>query len=129
MDFIGAFAIPIVLVVVVVALLAWLTRQYHRVAPNEVMVVYGRGETRLITSGGVFVVPILETFKKLDVTIMTIKTEKDEVYTVSGVPIQLDWVAQVQINDPMIRLDLNTPEAYAEALERYGSMMPDSACR
>ncbi len=97
MDVIGAFAIPIALVVVVVALVAWLTRQYHRVAPNEVMVVYGR-ETRLVTSGGVFVVPILETFKKLDVTIMTIKTEKDEVYTVSGVPIQLDWVAQVQID-------------------------------
>jgi flotillin len=29
---------------------------------------------------------------------MTIKTEKDDVYTVSGVPIQLDWVAQVQID-------------------------------
>jgi molybdenum cofactor cytidylyltransferase len=41
----------------------------------------------------------------------------------------LDRVAQVQIDDPMVRLDLNTPEAYAEALERYGSMMPDSACR
>ncbi len=40
----------------------------------------------------------METFKNLDVTIMTIKTEKDEVYTVSGVPIQLDWVAQVQID-------------------------------
>src|SRR5690606_40916473 len=62
------------------------------------MVVYGRKEARLVTNGGVFVMPIIETYKKLDITIMTIKQEKDEVYTVSGVPIRLDWVAQVQID-------------------------------
>lgn len=98
MDFLAALSIPVVLIVIVVALAVFLASHYHRVPPNEVMVVYGRGKPRLITSGGVFIVPILETFKKLDVTIMTIKTEKDEVYTVSGVPIQLDWVAQVQID-------------------------------
>ena len=90
--------IPIVLVVIVVAFVVWLASNYHRVPPNEVMVIYGRGEPRFVTSGGAFVIPVLETYKKLDVTIMTIKTEKDEVYTVSGVPIQLDWVAQVQIS-------------------------------
>jgi flotillin len=52
----------------------------------------------MITNGGVFVLPVLETFKMLDMTIMTIKQEKDEVYTVSGVPIKLDWVAQVQVD-------------------------------
>jgi flotillin len=95
---------PTVLIVVGVvaliffAIVALITRYYHRVPPNQVMVVYGRATPRLITNGGVFVVPILESFKTLDLTIITIKTEKDEVYTVSGVPIQLDWVAQVQIN-------------------------------
>lgn len=90
--------IPLVVVVLVIALAVYLVGHYHRVPPNEVMVVYGRKKPRLITNGGVFVVPILETYKKLDLTIITIKTEKDEVYTVSGVPIQLDWVAQVQID-------------------------------
>lgn len=98
MDQLSILIIPLVVVVIVVALIAWLARHYHRVPPNEVMVVYGRQTPRLITNGGVFVIPILETFKKLDLTIMTIKTIKDEVYTVSGVPIQLDWVAQVQID-------------------------------
>ncbi|MBN8618035.1 MAG: hypothetical protein J0L63_03965 [Anaerolineae bacterium] len=98
MDILATLSIPIVIVVVIVALGVFVASHYHRVPPNEVMVVYGRGKPRLITSGGVFVIPVLESFKKLDVTIMTIKTEKDEVYTVSGVPIQLDWVAQVQID-------------------------------
>lgn len=97
-DIIGIISVPLVIVVLVVALVVWMTRYYHRVPPNEVMVVYGRKTPRLITNGGVFVMPILESFKKLDLTIITIKTERDEVYTVSGVPIQLDWVAQVQID-------------------------------
>ncbi len=82
---------------IVVSLVVWLTRYYHRVPPNQVMVVYGRKVPRLITNGGVFVIPILEEYKKLDLTIITITKRKDEVYTVSGVPIMLDWVAQVQV--------------------------------
>jgi flotillin len=90
--------IPGIFLLVVVALVAYLTRFYHRVPPNEVMVVFGRGEPRFITNGGVFVIPVLESYKKLSLTIITIKTLKDEVYTSAGVPIQLDWVSQVQIN-------------------------------
>jgi len=89
-------AAVLVLIALFVAALA--VSYYHRVPPSEVMVVYGRKEPRLITNGGVFVVPILESYKKLDMRIITIKTERDEVYTISGIPIQLDWVSQVQID-------------------------------
>lgn len=98
MDGFGLLIVAAVIVIIVVALVAFVTRYYHKVPPSKVMVVYGRKAPSLITNGGVFVVPIIETYKMLDITIMTIKTEKDEVYTVSGVPIQLDWVAQVQID-------------------------------
>ncbi|MBX3064734.1 MAG: hypothetical protein KF726_17255 [Anaerolineae bacterium] len=98
MDGTGLLVVVGVVVVLILAVGALITRQYHRVPPSEVMVVYGRKDARLISNGGVFIIPILETFKKLNITIMTIKQEKDEVYTVSGVPIRLDWVAQVQID-------------------------------
>mgnify|MGYP005839540749 CR=1 FL=1 len=94
----GLLIVLIVIAVLFLGLLALVRSIYHRVPPNEVMVVYGRGESRMVTNGGVFIVPLLETYKKLDITIMTIKQEGDEVYTVSGVPIKLDWVAQVQID-------------------------------
>jgi flotillin len=82
----------------------------HRVPPNQVMVIYGKGKTafredgsldpvgvRMITGGGTWVWSIWEDYGFLDLTIMTIAKAKDEVYTVDGVPIRLDWVAQVQI--------------------------------
>jgi len=87
-----------VLVLLFVALIAFVTRYYHQVPPSQVYVVFGSGGTKMVSNGGVFIIPILQTYKVLDLTIMTLKTEKDEVYTISGVPIQLDWVAQVQID-------------------------------
>jgi flotillin len=95
---VAVIGLPIVIILIMMAVVVFIAQNYHRVPPSQVMVVYGRKEPRLITNGGVFVIPILETYKTLDVTIMTIKKERDEVYTVSGVPIQLDWVAQVQID-------------------------------
>lgn len=94
----GILAVVGVIALILFFLIIFITRSYHRVPPSEVMVVYGGRRRRLVTNGGVFVIPVIETYKKLDITIMTIKTEKDEVYTQSGVPIRLDWVAQVQID-------------------------------
>jgi flotillin len=94
----GILAVFVAGAVIIVALIVIISRYYHKVPPSQVMVVYGSGQSRLVTNGSVFVIPILQSYKMLDLTIMTIKTEKDEVYTVSGVPIQLDWVSQVQID-------------------------------
>jgi len=109
----ASFAALLVFILVV-----WrVTRLYHRVPPNRVMVIYGRGRTlfdeegrvrrsgvRLVTGGGALVWPVLEDFGFLDLTVMTIAKAKDEVYTVDGVPIRLDWVAQVQIDSDEISL-------------------------
>lgn len=89
----------VAIVVIVVFAIVLVTRYYHRVSPSEVMVIYGReGKDRLLTNGGGWVWPFIEAYKTLDLRIITIKTEKDEVYTNSGVPIRLDWVAQVQLD-------------------------------
>lgn len=99
-----------IVAVAIVVLYLYFRRLYYRVPPNKVLVVYGRGKTvfdeegqfvrkgiRLITGGGGFVIPYLEAYDFLDLTVMTIAVEKDEVYTIDGIPIMLDWVAQVQI--------------------------------
>src|SRR3989304_8769897 len=91
----ASFAALLVFILVV-----WrVTRLYHRVPPNRVMVIYGRGRTlfdeegrvrrlgvRLVTGGGALVWPVLEDFGFLDLTVMTIAQAKDEVYTVDGGP-------------------------------------------
>jgi len=100
-----AISIAVAAVFIIVFGIVMVTRYYHRVSPSEVMVIYGReGKDRMLTNGGGWVIPFLETYKTLDLRIITIKTEKDEVYTNSGVPIRLDWVAQVQLDSTDVGL-------------------------
>jgi flotillin len=93
------------------------SRMYHRVPPSRVMVVYGRGKTefeangktmktgvRLVTGGGALVWPIFEEFQALDLTIMSIEQSRDKVYTIDGIPLNLDWVASVQIGSDEVAL-------------------------
>ncbi len=86
-----------------------LVKFYHRVSPSQVYVIYGRKnkqkdiketkstDVRLVTGGGTWILPFIEEYQTLDLTVMTIEQSGDKVYTVDGIAINLDWVAQVQI--------------------------------
>jgi flotillin len=103
---------PIVIAFVVVfflALLVWASR-YTKVGPNEVLIVSGRRHTvvggdgrtskvgfRITRGGGTFVMPVVERVDILSLELMTIDVKTPEVYTVQGVPIMVDGVAQVKV--------------------------------
>lgn len=112
----GAFGgIGLVLAVIFLALVLYalwmaITRLYRRVPPNKALIIYGRGRTvadatgritsvgfRIVSGGGAFVRPFFEETAWLSLEIMTIPVTGDEVKTTTGVPIYLDWVAQVKI--------------------------------
>ena len=80
--------------------------RYTKVGPNQVLVISGikrrieTGETvgyRIVRGGGVFVWPIFEKVDFLSLEIMTIDVKTPEVYTIKGVPVLVDGVAQVKV--------------------------------
>ena len=80
--------------------------RYTKVGPNQVLVISGikrRIETgevvgyRVVRGGGVFVWPVLEKVDFLSLEIMTIDVKTPEVYTIKGVPVLVDGVAQVKV--------------------------------
>ena len=80
--------------------------RYTKVGPNQVLVISGlkrRIETgevvgyRIVRGGGVFVWPVLEKVDFLSLEIMTIDVKTPEVYTIKGVPVLVDGVAQVKV--------------------------------
>jgi len=100
-----------------------------KVGPNEVLVVSGfrhkilvgqdeagkpiveeRGY-RIITGGRAFIWPILERVDYLSLELMTIDVAVKEVYTVQGVPVMVEGVAQVKIGSDDISV--------ATAAERF----------
>ncbi|MCH7471534.1 flotillin family protein [bacterium] len=99
-----------VVAVFFVIIIIWANR-YTKVPPNTVMVISGGfGQTiirsdgtrrklgfRIIKGGGTFVWPVIERVDMLSLELMTIDVKTPEVYTLEGVPVIVDGVAQIKI--------------------------------
>ncbi len=84
-------------VVLLLCFTMWLLSRYQKAGPNEAIVVYGRGRTKCVVGGAVFVWPYINSMKRMNLEIMTIDVNVEEVYTDQGVPCSVDGVAQVKI--------------------------------
>jgi flotillin len=69
----------------------------RKAGPNEVIVVSGRGGVRFITGGAGVVIPVFNTWNSLSLEVMTLDVTTPEVYTLQGVPVIVDGVAQIKI--------------------------------
>ncbi len=108
--FFTTFVIVGIVFVLGVFLIIYSSR-YKKVGPNQVLVISGRrhahidpktGEKttrnyRIVVGGGAFIWPVLERVDDLSLEIMTIDVVTPKVYTIQGVPITVDGVAQVKI--------------------------------
>lgn len=110
----GFFTVAIVVIGLVFVLFVFLvlySSRYKKVGPNEVLIISGRRRTvldaltgerlthnyRIVKGGGAFIWPVLERVDNLSLEIMTIDVATPKVYTVLGVPVTVDGVAQIKI--------------------------------
>lgn len=107
MTVIGVVAIFLFVVFVFAGI--WASR-YTKVGPNQVLIISGRKRTitdpdgtqrhvgyRIVKGGGVFVWPVFEKVDILSLELLTIDVKTPEVYTVKGVPVIVDGVAQIKV--------------------------------
>jgi flotillin len=113
----GAFAIFSVFFVLLVLAFVYSSR-YKKVGPNEVLIISGRGTPaidtvtgktyrrtfRVVRGGGTFIWPVVERTDKLSLELMTIEIVTPNVYTLQGVPVTVDGVAQVKIGSDDISI-------------------------
>jgi flotillin len=102
----GAFVILLFLFIAFTLIAVWASR-VRKIGPNEVLVISGRkqrnretGEVepyRIVKGGRAFIWPILERVDVLSLELMTIEITTDDVYTVQGVAITLEGVAQIKV--------------------------------
>jgi flotillin len=84
--------------------------RYTKVGPNEVLIVSGRqlrvvdgqGREKIVgfrlqKGGGTFVWPVLEKAEVLSLELMTIDVKTPSVYSITGVPVKVDGVAQIKV--------------------------------
>lgn len=78
-----------------------------KVGPNEVLVISGRktadqetgaeSSFRIVKGGRSFIWPILERVDSISLELITIEIYIDNVYTIQGVPISVEGVAQIKV--------------------------------
>jgi flotillin len=117
-----AWLIPIlVLAVAIAALVFWLTRQYRKAGPNEVLVVTGRKSTvttpdgtrleigyRFRIGGGTLVNPLTEQAHTMPIEVVSVTIRTPEVLSKDGIPIISESAAQVKIDSQEYAIFLAT---------------------
>ena len=100
-----------VLIVVLNLISRWMIRICR---PNEMLVVTGSKTNqggqgvkgyRIVANGGcTFVKPILETARRMDVTLLPVLVEVNNAYSKGGTPLNIQAIANVKVStDPSIR--------------------------
>ena len=126
----GGFTVPIILVglaVVVFGGLAIWAARYKRCKPNEVIVIYGRKRKvklasgqevergyRLLSGGGAFVMPIVESYTRIGLGTFQINFEVTDTPNIDGVLVNVNALANMKVS--------SDPELLAAAVERLLEM-------
>lgn len=110
MPALGGIALLVLFFVLITVLVVYLSR-IRTVGPNEVLIISGRKRTfinpltgaeeessyRIVKAGRAFIWPVIERVDVLSLELLTIEVSIDDVYTMQGVAISLDGVAQIKI--------------------------------
>ena len=104
--------------------------RYTKVGPNEVLIISGRKHTvvdpdgtrrqvgyRVIKGGGTFVMPVIERINMLSLELLTIDVQTPAVYTLQGVPIVVDGVAQIKVRGDDISISTAAEQFLSKAEE------------
>ena len=114
-------AVAVVLIVII--LTSVVLKRYIKVGPNQALIISGRtrmvGEEegkkhtvgfRIVKGGGTFVWPFIEKVDILSMELITLDVRLDDVYTVTGVPIYVDGVAQIKVRGDEVSISTSAEQ-------------------
>jgi len=116
----GVLVVVIGLVVVVLAALAVLSSMYRKVGPNQALIVYGLGGTRVVKGGGSIVWPLVQSARELSLELMSFDVAPtQDLYTSQGVAVNVEAVTQIKVkSDPVSILTASEQFLNKDAIQR-----------
>src|SRR5579871_6430448 len=111
------FLIVSLMILAVLFLMAMFARLYRKAGPNEALVVYGFGGTRIVIGRGTLILPMLQTYRDLSLELMSFDVAPpQDLYTKQGVAVTVEAVAQIKVK--------SDPESIRNASEQFLSKSP-----
>nr|MBC8459471.1 flotillin [Deltaproteobacteria bacterium] len=113
--------------------------RYVKCGPNEVLVISGGGWRRITDEdgeveklgfdikkgGGAFIWPFFQKCEKLSLELMTLDIKGENVYTMKGVPVTVDGVAQVKVNGDDVSIRTAAEQFLSKGMTRRGEGMTE----
>ncbi len=103
MNFISIAIVAGIMVVVVLLLAMIVARLYRKVGPNEALIVYGFGGTKVVKGSGKVIWPMIQQSRELSLELMSFDVAPtQDLYTNQGVAVNVEAVAQIKVkSDPV----------------------------
>ncbi len=91
---IGAVALVVVLIIII----QQIGRLLRKVGPNQALIVYGWGGTKVITGGSHFVIPLYQRAQDFSLELMSFDVApSQDLYTTQGVAVNVEAVTQIKV--------------------------------
>src|SRR5687768_14331628 len=103
MDFVSLMVTVVLLVVILLAIIALAARLYRKVGPNQALIVYGFGGTKVVKGSGKVIWPMVQQSRELSLELMSFDVApQQDLYTNQGVAVNVEAVAQIKVkSDPV----------------------------
>lgn len=70
---------------------------YRQVPPNRALIVFGLGGTKIVTTGGKLVIPMVQSYKELSLELMSFDVSPEQdLYTSQGIAVSVEAVTQIK---------------------------------
>ena len=117
--------VVILLVVVLLLIFGLAARLYRKVGPNQALIIYGFGGTKVVKGSGKVIWPMVQQSRELSLELMSFDVAPtQDLYTGQGVAVNVEAVAQIKVkSDPVSILTaaeqfLSKPDQERQALIR-----------
>src|SRR2546426_5498105 len=88
----------VAIVFVVFILIQAVGRMLRKVGPNQALIVYGAGGTKVITGGSHFVLPLYQRAQEFSLELMSFDVApSQDLYTTQGVAVNVEAVTQIKV--------------------------------
>ena len=110
-------------VIVVLLLVQTYGRLLRKVGPNQALIVFGSGGTRVITGGSHFVIPLYQRAETFPLELMSFDVApSQDLYTTQGVAVNVEAVTQIKVrsDEESVKTAAEQLPDLVEAQARYG---------
>ncbi len=121
----GIIVIVLGLAIILLLIVALLASMFRKVGPNQALIVYGFGGTRVVVGSGKVIYPMIQSARELSLELMSFDVApQQDLYTKQGVAVNVEAVAQIKVKSDEVSIKtaaeqlLNKEPAEREGLIR-----------